>query len=74
MSSSLLFGCGPAGARGWFRRTFHARFGRSRNHPEYNPTRFALSRDGKILVSGCNGGCIVDWVSGKQIRTYVRSR
>ena len=55
-------------------RTFYARFGRARNHPEYNPTRFALSTDGKILVSGCNGGCIVDWVSGKQIRTYVRSR
>jgi len=55
-------------------RTFHARFGRSRNHPEYNPTRFALSRDGRVLVSGCNGGCTVDWKSGKQIRTFVRGQ
>jgi len=55
-------------------RTFYARFGKSRNHPEYNPTRFALSSDGKILVAGCNGGCIVDWMSGKQIRTFVRGQ
>ena len=55
-------------------RTFHPRFGKSRNHPEYNPTRFALSSDGKLLIAGCNGGCMVDWMSGKQIRTFVRGQ
>jgi len=54
-------------------RTFYARFGKSSNHPEYNPTRFALSSDGRILVTGCNGGCTVDWMSGKQLRTFDRS-
>jgi len=55
-------------------RTFYARFGKSRNHPEYNPARFALSSDGGILVAACNGGCTVDWMTGKQLRTFVRSQ
>jgi hypothetical protein len=54
--------------------TFYARFGNSRRYPEYNPTRFALSSDDKILMAGCYGCCTVDWVTGKQMRAFVRGQ
>jgi len=55
-------------------RTFYARFGRSRHYPEYNPARFALSRDGKTLIAGCNGCCLIDWATGRRIREFVRGQ
>lgn len=51
-------------------RTYYARFGSSRNHPEYNPQRLALSADGKTLVVAGNGCCTVDLRSGKIERVY----
>ena len=55
-------------------RTYYARFGSSRHYPEYNPGRFAVSTDGKVLVAGCNGCCLVDATTGKLIRTFIRSQ
>lgn len=55
-------------------RTYYARFGSARHYPEYNPARFAVSADGKLLIAGCDGCCAVDATTGKLIRAYVRSR
>ncbi|MGE3808012.1 MAG: WD40 repeat domain-containing protein [Gemmataceae bacterium] len=51
-------------------RTNYARFGSSRNSPEYNPVRFAVSTDAKVLAAGCNGCSLVDLNTGKLMRTF----
>jgi WD40 repeat protein len=75
-----LFDFPAARAKGTWRfedgsyRTHYARFGSARRYPEYNPARFAVSADGKVLIAGCDGCCAVDATTGKLIRTFVRSR
>ncbi len=51
--------------------TFYARFGSGRNYPEYNPARFAVSKDGKFLVAGCNGCSAVEMASGKLVQVFA---
>ena len=55
-------------------RTIYARFGSSKQYPEYNPSRFAVSRDGKTLVAGCNGCCTIDVKTGKVTHAFDRIR
>jgi hypothetical protein len=55
-------------------RTIYARFGSSKRYPEYNPSRFAVSRDGKTLVAGCNGCCTIDVKTGKLTHAFDRIR
>ncbi len=51
--------------------TFYARFGSGRRFPEYNPARFAVSKDGKLLIAGCNGCCTVETSSGKLMQLFA---
>ncbi|MBX9790100.1 MAG: WD40 repeat domain-containing protein [Pirellulales bacterium] len=51
-------------------RTWYARFGRSNGWPEYNPTRFAMSVDGRYVVAGCHGAALYDLASGKLVQQF----